>query len=335
MDIITKFKDKFDYVKDIEKVISFLDSTSFSLEEKNDILLGILEWNNKIEEDLTNKHKESENKKAKIKEKQQECPDNNIKNEVVYSETPLIDVSKYIKNIESVWDPEFICDILPSPSETLYEPIIMAIFLHYYQEISELHTLALNYKSEEDRLYCEEELNRLKTIISCIKDYYEENKEESYDDTTGDLDKASLIYLTNTQNEPYAIADINNIEGCDYRFIKAALNEIASQTFTHEKRFHNHSDLKEISCLRKGDSRIIFTRLNSKIVILGIFIKREQNSNSYRDILCQRARAYRELKPILKEKIQESEFLAQNDLITEEIINTISGAKKKEVTPNG
>ncbi len=321
-EIINYYKDKYGYVTDIDSIIEFFkQDKTITNKEKSEILLSILRWNLKI--DKENKEKL---KGFKKKEERQETKEiNNPTLEIDKKESEFFEASSYIHSIKECDDDDFITEILPTIYDNNYESIIGSILLYFLRELSLANDMLAIETNEEDQLYLKNVIKRNKEIINIIKKYNNEEENETTLNTTQEHNK--LIFLRKKNSSLYIKDDLDNT--ATEEDLLPILNDIITGNFTKEKRFHNNDDLKGLSAIRRRDSRIIFVRLNNNIIlILGILVKRFQNPQTYRDMLKARNKEFKLQKDILKENINNEEFLNCNKEIQEEIIKELNSRKK-------
>lgn len=317
IDFIANFKNRFDYVEDFEAVIMYLDQMNIPLTQINEILHKILEWN--IE-------KENEIKKELLTDKEpikKEITNEEERKDQEKEKQPETErINYYKKLIENCEDQDFITEILPSTNNEHFEEIIYSILLSFYKELVCANQML---KLETDPYLLEERKN-LQNIINIIKEYY---KEETTPEPIEQQKKAStkIIYMTNQQNIPYINIDLEGIDSSDIKDIVSVINNLKDGSTKHEKKFTNHEDLKGISAIRKKDIRVIFTRIDDTIIILGVFAKRFQNPTIYRELLKRRNKIFKNQKDEMKENIKNKDYLNENKKITEKI--TRDQQKKK------
>jgi len=328
-DIVDKFKDRYGYVKDINKVIDYLNSSCDFLSEINDILFFIYEWNKKVYESLHTTKKEmifSIKKKKNIEDTQENSI---IDTSSLNNRTNKLEVSQYMSQITSCNDLDFITDILPSIYDSNYENIILSIIMELYKEISFANEMLKNDIDTDEKEYLLEEINKYKKVINIIKSYNDEELEEEKD-TSNDTIPNKIVYVTNSSGIPYILNDLNNINNYDYPYVLKAIKKLLEGNITHEKRFHNDEALTEISAIRQRDVRIIFTRgQNNTIILLGIFIKRLQNTSAYQDFIRRRVKSYKSKKDAIKQNILDDDYIYENERITENILEVLSPKNEK------
>ena len=328
-DIINFYKDKYDYISDIDNIKTFFkQDKTITKKEKNEILLKILKWNLQI--DKKNKEKLQEymhkEKEIKIEEKENLAIKENDK-----KISDIIDVKSYMNSIRACDDDDFLTEILPSIYDNNYESIIGAILLSLFSEITLANEMLLEDKSEENIKYIKGIIKRNKEIIEIIKQYNLEEETEIKQETNN-KENNKLVFLKKNSSSLYIDDDIDSI--AIEEDVLPILNDIITGNFTREKRFHNNNELKGISAIRRRDTRIIFTRLsNDVILILGILVKRFQNPQTYREMLKARNKEYKLQKEKLKIDSQNEEFLQINSDLQEETIKKLKLRKKtfKEV----
>lgn len=323
-EIISRYKDEYGYVSDIESVITFLkNDKTLTKSDINSVLVKIIEWNLKV--DSENKQSLQETKKVK-KRIETKLEEKEKKEEQLKKDSSLIDVSSYIQSLKQCDDDDFLTELLPSIYDNNYESIIGAILLYFLREIALAYEM-LHEETEKDGIeYLQHIIKRDKEIMEIIKEY---NKKEEQIETVEVTDKKEnnkLVFLKKN-GKPFIESDIDDISIEDD--ILPILNDIITGNFTREKRFHSSNELKGISAIRRRDSRIIFARLDSKtILILGIFVKRFQNPQTYRDMLSSRNKIYKLEKESLKERILDEDFMQENEEIKQNVIEKLKSRRK-------
>lgn len=322
--VIEQFKNQYGYVKNIDAVQDYLKLNNVPLSDINRILLDILIWNNEIHASLARTLTKNKRKEKRNEEKKEEKLSKQGKEK---KKTELLDVQNYIDNIELCEDLDFITDILPSPYDNNYDATIYAIIMQIYKNVVFANNFLMEVNSPFEKEYIIEEIKRNKNIIEIIKQYYSDEKGEIEKETEkGSVPPPTFIYLTNELGKPYIYDDIDNISEDDSPFISLLFDSFSTKT--KEKKFKSFDELKEISAIRKRDGRIIFSRLdNNVIVVLGVIVKRFQNTTVYRDFLKRRAKVYLDSKEFIQKNRDNEDFLEYNKKITDSLM-----LKSKELT---
>lgn len=328
-DIIEHFKNYFGYVEDIESVILCLEENNFSLTETNEILHAILEWNEQKEQEL----KKALNKSAPHSSNSisDEDASNTQTHELPTTEkTQILNTDHYKQSIDVCDDPDFITELLPSPYENNFENTIYSLLLSYYKEITCANQMLKTVKDSLEIEYLQEEIKKAKKIIEIIKEYHIESTTQEPVEQKQEKNTTPILYLRNLSNIPYINADIEDIDISDYSYLESIFNELSQGIISHEKRFVTYEELRGISAIRKGDVRVIFTRIDNTIIILGALSKRFQNTVPYRELLKRRAKAFKEQKDSIKESINNENFIEDNNYITEELFNKLTQQNPKQ-----
>lgn len=313
-EIIDKFKNKYGYVTEIKGVISYLKENGITREQTNKIMFEILKWNLSI--DTKNKKTFEETKKHPTSVKE-EVKKVETKEEI---KSELFDVLSYINSLKECDDDDFLTELLPSIYDSNYDTIISSILLYLLREIQLAHEMM----SDDDNDYLTELISKNRNIIKIIEQY---NNEEEQTDTVFDERKNKLVFLQKQNGSLFIDDDISDIP--DEEDMLPIIKDIENNRITREKRFYNCNPLKGISAIRRRNSRIIFTRLdNDVIVILGILVKRFQNTLPYREMLETRAKIYKLQRDELKDKIHDNSFIEENKEILERIKESLKGKGK-------
>ena len=323
-EIINLYKDEDGFVLDIKNLIQFLkEHEEIDRKERNAIIEKIIFWNLSIDK----KYREllSDRKETVIKEEKVEQTPTFIESSEK-EESSLIDVSSYINAIKACDDDDFLTELLPSEYDTNYDSIIGSIVLYFYREISLANKMLLEETDKDGIDYLKSVIKRDKEIIRIIDEYTKEETLEVQEDLEEQKTNKLVFLRKPTSNSLYIDDDIDDIAIEDD--VLPILNDIITGRITKEKRFHS-SNLKGISAIRRRDSRIIFVRLDNDIIlILGILVKRFQNTQVYRDMLESRIKAFRVQKEQLKDSITSEDFIEDNNSIKERIIDSLKARKK-------
>ena len=325
-ELIELYKDEFGYVSDIRDLTKFLkEHEDIDIKERNMLLFRIIEWNLK---------KEKENRallegiKPVIETHDVETIEEPAKAQIDKKETTIMEVGHYIDAIKACDDDDFLTEILPSIYDNNFDSIIGAILLYFFNEITLGNQMLKEEESEESIEYLRAIIKRDKEIIRIIKEYSKDEEEcVTIEETEESKPVNKLIFLKKSNNSLYIDDDIDDIAIEDD--ILPILNDIINGSITREKRFHNSNELKGISAIRRRDSRIIFVRLdNDVILILGVLVKRFQNTQVYRDMLDSRVKTFKQQRDKLKESLEDEEFLEEHESIKNRILETIKSRKR-------
>lgn len=325
-EVITQFKDEYGYVSDINGVTSFLkEKTNHDRKTTNEILVKIIEWNLKTEKEnrelLQEKGKKETTIKEKLEEKEKQVEKQNE------TSSSLLDVTSYINALKECDDDDFLTEILPSIYDNNFDTIIGSILLYFYREISLANEMLQVETNEDDIEYLRSVTKRNREIINIIKEYTKEEETEELQEENKEVQNNKLIFLKKSNDSLFIDSDIDDIP--TEEDVLPILEDLINGNITREKRFHNSDKLKEISAIRKRNSRIIFVRLeNDTILVLGILVKRFQNTQPYRDMLESRAKTFKAQRDELKDKTDDLEFLKENEDIQKRIIETLKSRKK-------
>lgn len=325
--LINAFQNEFGYVEDIESLLLYLEENNIPLSLSIEILHNILEWNNEVEKELKKKIEKKELKKEKIEEEIEEQEES-----ITYEDkkTTISNIENYKKLIDKCEDFDFITEILPSPYENNYNDVIYSLLLTYYQELTLAQQLLKETTEITEKNYLKNEMKRIQEIITIIKNYHkeeipQETQEENQDVTENNL----ILYLNNSLQTPYINIDIEDIDISDYPYLETIFKELSQGRISHEKRFNNYEELKGISAIRKGDVRVIFTRIDNNIIILGALAKRFQNPIVYRELLKRRTRKFKEQKEQIKDELKNEQFIENNNSITAELFKKLNPSAEK------
>lgn len=317
-EIIKKFTGEYGYVTDIKGLVTFLRDENTSKEEINKVLIDVLKHNLSVDSEHKKsfehtRRKEKVQKKINVEEESVE-----VKPTV---KSNLTDVLPYVLSLKDCDDEDFLTELLPSSYDTNYDTIISSILLYLLREIQIAHEMM----NGEDEEYLTDLINNNRRLIEIIKAY---NLQEETEEETFEEHKNKIIFLRKSNGSLYVDSDIDEIN--DEEDMIPIIEDIEKNKMTREKRFYNYNPLKGISAIRRRDSRIIFTRLdNDVIVILGILVKRFQNTAPYREMLEARAKEFRLQKDMLKEALSDDSFIEEHQEILRRIKLSLTGKKKE------
>ncbi|MBR4671868.1 MAG: hypothetical protein IKO78_01540 [Bacilli bacterium] len=316
-EIIKKFTGEYGYVTDIKGLVAFLKQSKVKEEDINRVLFDVLKHNLRV--DIDHKKSFEEPKRKAVLEKQPTQDEIVEAKPIIKSE--LYDVTSYINALKECEDDDFLTELLPSFYDANYDTIIPSILLYLLREIQLAHEMM----SDEDDEYLTSVISTDRKLIEVVKAY---NVEEESVDEVIEEHKNKLIFLRKPNGSLYVDDDLDEIN--DEEDMLPIIDDIENNRITKEKRFNNYDPLKGVSAIRKRDARIIFTRLDSDvIVVLAIVVKRFQNTQPYRDMLVGRNKEFKAQRDELKVKIADNKFINENQEILGRIKKELKGKAKE------
>lgn len=279
-----EFKDELNYIHFPNLILTKLEQSNFTTQEKIQILKEINLQNEIIYNRLKQSLKITTKKKNQRKNEQDYL--HPIKEEEISTiKKENINVKDYLEKIYTCEFSDYIYDILPSPYDPLYEKIVTKIELEVLLSIKSCISL---YNEMEDLgemqelEYIKQEIEKLENILDelnkCIN---EKDEEEIIEEILPNNEKNNIIFLKiNGNNIPKK--ELESISTALYPSVLSLLSSIENNYFPRVKTYR--SDLLGIRAMRKGQLRILFQQLdNNTFVILNIFEKKCQTSQQYRN----------------------------------------------------
>lgn len=200
-----------------------------------------------------------------------------------------------------------------------------------------------NYLRINYRLQCEI-IKNIKSIMEASKDDKdflellpdEEKKLQllrealSYEDedvtSNGVCNK--IILVPNLSGNIPIIDDVERLPYDVYDDILELINSIIEGKFKRIKGFTHINDLSGICEVRKGDLRVIYTRISENTyAIITTFLKKIESDQYYRDNLNRKANNYRSVEGILRSNLDNPDFIRENDLQVQRLFSML---KKEE-----
>jgi len=228
------------------------------------------------------------------------------------------------KNLGEDFTREDLIEILPSRKNYDYQRIVMRLMSESMKEMKELHEIL----TKDDSL-TESELLELKEMIvleekkrTMLREILVAKEDESLEHAT----KNQLILVPTSGGAIRILDEIDHIPREYYSAFLELINSIIDGTFKGVKRFTNNNMLKGLCEVKSGNGeRILFTRLNrDSYAIISAFVKKTDKDKGYSDALKRKFTAYRDEEETLKDLLEDDEFLQDNDLYVQELLNLLS-----------
>lgn len=208
-----------------------------------------------------------------------------------------------------------------------------------------------NYLRINYRLQCEI-IKNIKSIMEASKDDKdflellpdEEKKLQllrealSYEDedvtSNGVCNK--IILVPNLSGNIPIIDDVERLPYDVYDDILELINSIIEGKFKRIKGFTHINDLSGICEVRKGDLRVIYTRISENTyAIITTFLKKIESDQYYRDNLNRKANNYRSVEGILRSNLDNPDFIRENDLQVQRLFSMLKKEEDVKVLGKG
>lgn len=229
------------------------------------------------------------------------------------------------KEVRGEFLEEDLLEILPKRNIRYFKKIIRRLQMESLKEIKEINEIINSNKNDFTKQDLQEFKNDMlieKRKFSILRDYFE-NKEKKENFKDKELNK--IILVPNIMGNIRIINDIENISSSFYPRILDLINSIIDGTFKKVKKFNNNKNFDFFSEVRGYQVRVIFTRLNKNTyALVTAFIKKTDRDKYYTDYLTNLAEEYRIFEENLKMQILDLEFMRQNDLYVEQLIDKLS-----------
>lgn len=336
LDIINKFKNEFGFVENIDALVEYLKIESFNIEQINEILQQVQKYNQDV-----NKRLEKENIEFDKALKSRRTLDTTeiyepatIDYEPVkinFSHTHEVDISYYKIQVDNCEDISKLEDALPKRASENFEQIINYLLISLLQEEISFRQLLYN---EGKRLESDAELYSYVKLLcqkfEFIKSYRGQKAEQVIESHNEASNK--LVFLTTNYGNVCALSDVKDIDSEYYETFLKLLESIIDGTFKNVKTFVIPGSGTLVSEVKDFKTRVIFIKLEPNVYIVNsIFVKKTDIDQYYRNSLNNRDSLYRgQIGNILKQLAgpNRQQYLEEQSLITEELINIFKGGEK-------
>ena len=221
--------------------------------------------------------------------------------------------------------------VLPKRKNPHYKNILLRIMSEMERDIIEIDVIVNKWDMDEkeragyenEKQICERRLELLRERI---------NKNNSNDDLeTEDIDN-TLIFVPTPAGNIRVLEDLKAIPQDYYSGFLELFKSIKDGSFKNVKRFLEIDTLKGACEVKDFKIRVMFIRLQyDKYAILTAFMKKSDNDMGYRRPLEIKMKDYRNnASKLIKEKMDDPEYLQMNKEIEEELFR-ILGEKEKAV----
>ena len=234
-----------------------------------------------------------------------------------YDEDFEFDVALYLEALTSLKDNftlEDIIDILPSKDDYSYLRINYRLQCEIIKSIKSIMDAS---KHDKDFL---ELLPDEKKKLQFLKDAMAYEEENVISENTCN----KIILVPNLSGNISIIDDVERLPYDIYDDVIELINSIIDGTFKRNKSFTQFNDLSGICEVRKGDLRVIYTRINSDTyAILTTFSKKIYTDQYYRDNMNRKANNYRSVEKMIKDNLDNPDFIRENDLQVQRLFSIL------------
>lgn len=225
---------------------------------------------------------------------------------------------------------EDLLGILPDRDDYDFDNIVIRLQAEAVKEMKEINELI----SEEGKIISKEELEELRTALETEKLKKRLLADISVKDKAPVLleKEENKIILVPTSAGNIKLLDELLLIPIEYRtsFLEL-INSIIDGTFKNFKRFTSHDYFKGVCEVRGFKTRVLFERVGkNSYALISAFIKKVDNTSGYREYLKVRIGEYRMVQERLKEKLDDEEFMQNNDFYVQELFNILKSKDKNK-----
>jgi len=221
---------------------------------------------------------------------------------------------------------------LPKKESASFSTTLNLLIIELLKDAKEIER-KLFQKQNQNLIHELEEQYRL---IEWLINYRDEEKEVSLEEEQISKKKNTLIYLTSSSGNCYALEDCKKIDNAYAPSFLSLLKSIQNGNFKNLKIFYNNGKLNGILEVKGNKTRILFQRITKdKYIILSMFMKTEDVSHYYHESLYQRVLKYRNSYDWICENIEKEEYLRKNEEYTLELERRLKNGRIDQATSNG
>ena len=220
----------------------------------------------------------------------------------------------YLQDYRSLSD-DFIIDdlidILPPRSNYDFDNILKRLIAESYKEIKEIKELLLTDDSLDaaDREGLCGFIKNEQRKIAYINQIY--NDKDNSDSVVKKENK--IILMPSCSGNIKIISEIERIPKEFYSDILTLVESIKDGTFFGRKRFLNNDQLSGLYEVRKGDIRILYTRISSDTyVLVGVLLKKYKMEQWYREHLQLVCGEYYSIRDSIISSLEDEKFIKLN-----------------------
>ncbi len=223
---------------------------------------------------------------------------------------------------------EEIKSILPGKDDYDYENILLRLMAELVKENGQITKLT---SEEEMSMEDKEELNneikensRRQTILKKL--LLEREKEEE----TQISEENRLVFMPTQTGNPCIISELKHIDPEYYEGFIGLFDSIISGKFKNRKRLSSNSAASGLLEVKDFKIRVVFSRLGPKeYCVITAFTKKTDNNKDYQEQLNLRAASFKKMESVLKENIQNEDFMQLQATYQEELYNLLGKNNEK------
>lgn len=296
-------------------------------------MLRVIEANNIKAYDVKKEIKELEIEEE-ISTYEEEPVEQEVREELVEEvQDPFEDeVAYYLddyQKIEVGFSDEDFKTILPFHRHQNFKMIIQRLYAESLREIKELKEMK---KLEEEESFCleidtfiEHEKRKMKGLLEALKPQAKETPEDQEEE------KNQIILVPTRSGNIRIIDEMEHITSEYYPGFMELIDSIINGTFKGVKRFNNNNILSGICEVKGFQIRILFQRLKKNTyALISAFIKKTDNDKGYQEYVKTRVVDYKSMLETLKSKIDDEEFLKENDFYVSQLRNILNPEEKEK-----
>ena len=234
-----------------------------------------------------------------------------------YDEEFESDISVYLEALGTLKEDftlQDVIDVLPSKDDYNYLRINYRL---QCEIIKNIKSIMIEGQTDSEFLeFLPEEKKKLQFLREAMALEDEEEISESV---------CNKIILVPSLSGNYPIIDdVEHLPYDVYDDVLELINSIIDGTFKRNKGFTHINELSGICEVRKGDLRVIYTRISKDTyAIITTFIKKIDTDQYYRDNLNRKANNYRSVEGILRANLDNSDFIRENDLQVQRLFSML------------
>ena len=313
----------------MSNAIEYEQSIRKELQELDNLEIKI----NKLKEEI---NRLKSNKKVTIIEKETQTRNPIVQAKKENDDSFEDEVSFYLANYRQLSDDfsdEEIKHILPKKKNPRFKDILLRLSLESIKEIKEVKEVLKTEELTSDEIdLCNRIIEKEKRKIDYIKSRLLVSEEEVVEEQE---EKNNIVLVPTLFGNIRIVDELEHIPSEYYPGFKELIDSILDGTFKNVKVFASNSNLAGITEVKGFKVRVVFTRLNyNTYALVTAFVKKTDTDKLYQESLVGKIRDYHTLESKLKEKLDDPEFLEENEKSVQQLWNILSPKeeqKKKEM----
>lgn len=278
------------------------------------------------------KHHSSTNVIEGIEDKQPPITENpNLEPDIYDDESFEDDILYYLGELFSLpseCTKDEIKEVLPNKEDYDYENVLLRLMAELVKENRQIETII---NEEEMSAEDKEELNneikenaRRQTILKEL--FLEREKEEEAQIS----EENKLVFMPTQSGNPCVISELKHIDPEYYEGFIGLFDSIISGKFKNRKRLTSNSTASGLLEVKDFKIRVVFSRLGPKeYCVITAFTKKTDNNKDYQEQLNLRAASFKKMESVLKENIQNEDFMQLQATYQEELYNLLGKNNEK------